>query len=237
MNRLLVAALLSFAFLACERERAEKISVVEPSVIAAPISAVERVQFHPAFESWSQVSHGMTEKHVIEILGKPKSGSPWDDYKSFPDSENAQYNWNYGSLYPESASDPAVSEFSVTFTQGLVVRKDDPFGGAAIKSSGVPTTPNLFLPEDKTMFDHFPRIIDLRWWASSGSVPITYEVSIEVKYPSGEWGVEDGLQKHVDGLHVAMSFPGSNQGRWRVRGMNKDGVGEWSEYRSFKFSR
>ena len=68
-------------------------------------------------------------------------------------------------------------------------------------------------------------------------MPITYDVSIEVKYPSGEWGVQSGLQKSADSLHVAMVFTGANEGRWRVRGRNLEGAGEWSEYRNFKFTR
>lgn len=118
-----------------------------------------------------------------------------------------------------------------------MVGVDGPFGGAKIIPSGIPTAPRLFVPEDNTVFNHFPRVIDLRWWSSSGTMPITFEVSIEVKYPSGEWGIEGDLQKSSDSLHVAMIFPGSNEGRWRVRGRNQEGAGEWSEFRKFKFTR
>ncbi|HEY8991559.1 MAG TPA: hypothetical protein VIM46_06255 [Luteolibacter sp.] len=237
MNRTLWVVALSLCVLACKRAEDGKPMISESKTDDSPASVEVPPQRHPSFELWSKVSVGMTENEVYKLLGKPKSGSLWSSHKRFPVAKNAQYNWSYGSLYPESSSHPFGSDFDVVFAQGRVVRLDDLFGGEPIKSAGLPAVPRLFVPQNNSVFRHYPRILDLRWWASSGSEPITYEVSVEVMDPSGEWHIEQDLQKRVGGLHVSMLFPGANTGRWRVRGWNKEGAGQWSEYRNFDFSQ
>ena len=237
MKRLVIFLSIGFGLVACKEGHGDKASTGDSGIRGAPSNPERTHPAHPSFESWSRVTVGMSEGEVIKILGKPLDGSSWDDYKALPNSENAQYQWSYGSLYARSDSHPFSSDFDVVFRKGLVVRLSDLFGGSPVRSSGRPQAPKLFIPANNSTFEHFPRILDLRWWASSGNLPITYEVSVEVKYPNGEWGIEKDLQQRADSLHIAMIFPGANEGRWRVRGLNQDGAGDWSDYSGFKFTR
>ena len=111
MKQLFATLFLLVGVCACERKEPDKPTVEESRKIDATIKVDAPHRDFPSFDAWSKVSFGLTEEQVIEILGKPKSGSPWADYKAFPDSENVQYQWSYGSLYPESVSHPFSSDF------------------------------------------------------------------------------------------------------------------------------
>lgn len=218
----------------------------------------------PDYDRWQRVAPGMTEKQVIALLGEPLERQSWESYiasviaegytreqanKSVEFQKSFARNlfpWTYGRIQYDSPTMPAGYEFVLAFFEGRVEEIYDPFDGN-LSLDGRPTTPELILPAENALFDHYPRFLDLRWTPSSGVYPMEYEIEIGSGDPTTEIEVMSELSPLTEVLsyevdetlrsrmpYVAASFSGGT-GRWRVRAKNRLGVSRWSNYRHFEF--
>ena len=212
----------------------------------------------PRYDRWEMVREGMNEKEVLALLGPPLARDTRESLirgqmrelgidraeataMLFGNHNWVQaFQWTYGRLRFDSPAVPDAYEFCLIFAEGQVLYKQDPFDGR-LSFEGRPTAPALISPPDGTSFDHFPRFVDLRWAPSSGVYPIVYEIEISSADDyEGQLGANliewDAELVHSTIPFITKSFCGAQPGRWRVRGKNRLGVGEWSEYRQFVFT-
>jgi hypothetical protein len=212
----------------------------------------------PPYDRWERVEEGMSENEVLTLLGPPLVR---DTRESLIRAEMKElgmghteatallfgipnvthvFQWTYGRLSFESPAVPDAYEFYLLLTNGRVSWKQDPFDGR-LSRNGRPTAPVLISPQDGTTFGHYPRFVDLRWAPSSGIYPVEYVIELS----SGDEFVDqlgaDQIDWDAELLRsripfTTTSFCGAQPGRWRVRGKNGLGTGEWSEYREFTFT-
>lgn len=215
-----------------------------PSVIAAEAIPKKPEFIQPDYDKWRQLEIDMTRDDVRALLGEPLER--YDKSPNFPDpgSEAAKhwgYYWNYGHLDFANAAVPERFEFNVGLNLGSqkVYHIADPFGGR-LSRDGSPTVPQFVTPHEMSKWDHYPRLLDFRWMPSSGVYPMTYEVEWSVGQRSPEPNQWTYFARPIEKTEVpyhVISFAGANRGRFRVRAVNRRGVGEWSEYRHFEFTR
>ncbi|MCY3019004.1 MAG: hypothetical protein NTW87_08250 [Planctomycetota bacterium] len=174
----------------------------------------------PSLDKWQTIAKGTSEEEVRKILGAPLE--EWN--------ANGVRFLTYGRIRFSSDSLPDAYEFTITITDGIVRNVYDPHLGHLSKD-GLPTIPSLIAPNNKSQFDYYPRLLDLRWVPSSGEYPIEY--SIEVEYSNG--GQEYRLEKTYssDIPYLAISFVAKGFGRWRVRSKNRLGNSDWSDWSYF----
>lgn len=179
----------------------------------------------PSFDAWAGVTNGMTEAHVLEVLGEPKSRL---------DLQSASVGyWKYGWLHFHSDSLPTPMTIGLHMKNGKVSRKDDPFEGA-ITIGGHPTIPRQITPANDQLLGYFPRFLDLRWTPSAGNYPIAYTVQIDIHSKDG-WSLLKQPKSKMP--YCSLDFAGMGKGRWRVRAENSVGESEWSNYRYFTFTQ
>lgn len=216
-----------------------------PPTALTPGAQSSRV-VQPDYAKWRAVVPGMTEAEVEKLLGAPiRSGDP-DWYKADPFYKlrdgDSHTTYSYSNCYGEIrlASPSFVDrpyEFNVTYgcEDRKVTEKSDPFGGELSKDAK-PTVPALFYPKTGEAFDHYPRFLDFRWRPASGEYPMTYEVQLNSQ-PEDGWSGPAVMTLRTAEPYLAFSWVGKNEGVWRVRGVNKNGSGQWSEERTFVFER
>jgi len=149
------------------------------------------------------------------------------------------YTWEYGYLTPKSVVFSRPPSFRIWFQRGKVFQLEDPFNGVFSKD-GRPTVPQPLWPEESPPYTHYPRWLDLRWYPASGQYPMNYEVEIGELHFDGNPDLPGGWNTKVlrsDIPYLAAEAEGAGRGRWRVRAINALGIGEWSDYREFSFSR
>ena len=218
--------------------RGGAIDATGPNVVRYSSGALSLTR--PPSEAWNKIAVGMTEQEVLNILGEPvekQSSSPPPQFHIAP--EVWGYSWDYGRLQFHSEAFPDPFTFDLIFQQGRVTGIYDPFGRRA-SVGGRPVVPKLLLPEDRTVFHHFPRFLDLRWLPSDGEPSVSYDVELEFAQYEKKGGKL--VQKFMSAGHrttevpyAAMKFVGMADGRWRVRARNHLAVSEWSEFRTFRF--
>ena len=213
-------------------------------------SAAKRVKsgddfIQPDYEMWQQLKVGMSQAEVVALLGKPLHRQDtergfheivegWSDR----DLATFSYMWMYGWLRFGSSSVPHLYSFDVSFNYKTraVNRIHDPFDGR-FSVDGRPTIPELVVPSDRTVFDHFPRFLDLRWHPSSGKYPIKYRVEIgNGQYTNEKYHYITVLDEVTHYPHLSMSYVGKGHGRWRVMATNEVGASTWCDYRYFQFT-
>jgi hypothetical protein len=91
-------------------------------------------------------------------------------------------------------------------------------------------------PGDGTLYEHYPRYVDFRWYASSGDYPMKYEIQVDTQNSSGEWKIGKDLLR-ADIPYCSYVHSGASPGRWRVRAVNAKGKSDWSEYFTFDFAQ
>lgn len=186
----------------------------------------------PDYQQWAAVKVGMTRDEVVAILGPPHA----DKFRGGKPRREDPY-YSYGYLQMPMVPHPRTYSFLVGFDEsGVVFTKMDPFNGR-LSVDGVPTVPSLITPIDHSVFDHYPRIIDMRWYPVSGQYPVRYSISIGTSDPNGKcWGPEEEIESEVAFPFFMMEFVGAQPGRIRVKATNDIGESEWSEYRYFRFT-
>jgi hypothetical protein len=166
----------------------------------------------------------MTEAQVLDILGPPieQWGPNSDDPKE-------GYSKTYGIVVHSSEKVPKDLAFVLWFRNGKVFGKDDPFNGV-FSTDGKPTIPVLIYPRNGQVFDHYPRIVDFRWYPSSGKYPMRYEVQAMGKEWSDQGQGTKNYTYRVAEPHYVRSLGGAGDWRWRVKAVNDLGESEWSEF-------
>ncbi|MDD3679767.1 MAG: hypothetical protein PHX72_02855, partial [Candidatus Shapirobacteria bacterium] len=81
--------------------------------------------------------------------------------------------------------------------------KEDPFQGR-FSTNGIPTTPVLIYPHTNTVFTHYPRVVDFRWYPASGEYPVEYQLEA------------GSVSVFTFEPHGAAWMPGMGTHRWRV---------------------
>lgn len=211
-------------------------------IIVDPPPATSKVEcIQPDYKKWLTVKAGMTEDEVKKILGEPLSESKVPQ-EHINDPTYVKF-MTYGRIHFDSPSLPDTFEFAVVTKLGKVSETIDPFGGI-LSTDGKPTTPVPISPNDRTVFDHYPRFVDLRWTPSAGEYPIEY--TIEVQYGFLEYAADGKTteyqyrmtdQQESEFPYKAISFVGKGPGRWRVKAKNKSGESDWCDWRFFRFQR
>ena len=186
----------------------------------------------PDYRKWEAVRVGMSRSEVTSLLGPPLTGR-----ELRPNNHHQDPNYPiYGFI-----SYPALPhQWEMRFLLGFkpddrVWWKCDPFGGSALSRTGKPSKPKWITPQCGSRMKHFPRVLDIRWFPSSGVYPIVYELEVGLSALGS-----DKYRGYVHGQrygqpYALISFPGAQPGRIRVRGRNARGVGHWSDYVDFTF--
>jgi hypothetical protein len=92
------------------------------------------------------------------------------------------------------------------------------------------TAPSLLFPADRSVFNHYPRTVTLRWAPTPGIA--SYRV--EVRYDDSTWV----LARHVPATSWSFEFVGAQSGKWRVWSVNPQGQeSPKSDWRVFRFTR
>ena len=198
----------------------------------------------PDYAAWQRIQKKMTEQEVLAILGEPleRGKRPAKAASNVPNTVYV-YSWVYGQIDFQSPVAPSPYEFFIEFARGHVQRKAHPFPGP-LSMDGKPTKPELIYPESGGTYDHYPRLLDLRWHLSSGKYPLHYEV--EHQFANVHYEKENGQRKkqvvwspasvvRLNLPHYVLVHAGSQPGRWRVKAVNEIGESEWSEFREFVF--
>jgi len=198
-----------------------------------PHSTLKPEFVQPDYRRWAAVNVGMTRDEVVAILGPPHA----DRFRGGKPGRKDPY-YSYGYLQMPMIPHPRTYSFLVGFDDaGLVFTKLDPFCGR-FSLDGAPTVPLLITPIDQSIFDHYPRIIDIRWYPVSGQYPVSYAIAIGNSDPNGaSWHADEVIESKLAFPFFMMSFVGAQPGRIRVKATNDIGESEWSDYRYFKFTR
>ena len=190
-----------------------------------------RATRQPDYEKWQAVAIGMPYDEVRARLGEP-------EYQlGMARTPREPYYLRFGCIYVPSIPAPSWYCFMIGFDRhDRVWMKSDPFDGVLSKN-GLPAKPQLIVPLEGSVFDHYPRTLDLRWGPVSGIYPIKYDGEIGSSIDRlGSYHVVERFRE-IDGPYFLCNYGGAGHGRFRVRGSNAIGVGEWSEYRHFTFTR
>lgn len=182
----------------------------------------------PKYYLWKQLKTGMTFDEVEQLLGEPLETRELEGNTIATSLTTAM--WFYGVIELNSPQLPTPYRFAIAFNNGKLQSTFTPF--KELSPHGVPTKPSWLSPPHGSVFSGTPCFVDLRWEPASGKYPINYNIEVE-------WGTG------VEGLPYSVYFRGTTDipyvcvehighvGRWRVRGVNALGRGEWSDYAVF----
>jgi hypothetical protein len=98
----------------------------------------------------------------------------------------------------------------------------------------------LVSPQEGAVFDNYPRTAKFSWKTVFGAAKYLVEVQCSVKdMDSGKISWIDCKKVYVtDAQFTLDTFPGAQQGRWRVTAFDAGGgEGESSDWRTFRFKR
>jgi len=197
-----------------------------------PRAIPEPAFIQPDYARWAAIHTGMSRTQVIDILGPPLE-------ESFHGREEAATATPllYGYLSTPMLPHEYTYSFSIYFDEsGKVWSKVDPFNGR-FSDDSLPVAPEIITPHEGATFFHFPRILDLRWYPSSGEYPISYAVELGYARVGSRSYYDQGLVRDLASPFFIAEFVGACLGRFRVRAANRFGCSRWSEYRCFEFTR
>ncbi len=136
-----------------------------PHEIHLPVPHSEAGVRAARLQAWAAVRVGMTRDEVVSLLGPPhheryRGGKPRPDASLY----------SYGYLQLPYVHHPRTYSFMIGFDdEGCVNYKEDPFGGR-FSIDGSPTVPKIITPLEQSVFNHYPRVVDLRWYPSSAFI-------------------------------------------------------------------
>jgi hypothetical protein len=184
----------------------------------------------PDYIAWKAVRVGMTRSDVVGLLGPPLD----DIYRGGRAKPDDAY-YSYGYLQMPMVPHPRTFSFLVGFdSQGTVFTKIDPFHGT-FSENGKPSIPEIITPFAGATFSHYPRILDMRWYPSSGHYPITYAVEFGYCPREGTCYCDKLIESTLPFPSFITSFGGAQPGRFRIKAQNEFGESDWSDYRYFEF--
>lgn len=181
----------------------------------------------PDYRKWEAVQVGMSRNEVVALLGPPLE----DPYR-------ADANCSYGHLQMPMVPERRTYVFLIGYDENeRVFRKIDPFMGK-LSLDGTPSIPEIIIPISRTAFSHYPRVLDCRWYPSSGEYPITYTIEESWASPlePEKFNNPVELDTQIPIPFYMLNFIGSCPGRIRVKARNRLGESEWSQYCYFSFA-
>ena len=186
----------------------------------------------PDYEKWAAVRIGMSRDDVVSQLGPPLD----DEFLGGKSRPTDPY-YSYGYLQMPMLPHPRTYDFLIGFDDdGTVFTKIDPYNGR-FSTDGSPTSPEIIIPTDRAAFSHYPRILDCRWFPSSGLYPMTYIFELGAGQPFGpEQFHGEEIESDLPIPFFMTTFGGAQPGRFRVKAKNKLGESDWSDYRYFSFT-
>jgi hypothetical protein len=186
---------------------------------------IETVQ--PDYATWQAIQVGMRFKEVVDLLGPPVPNS----------RVTGPGVYCYGYLQFPVVPGSWWYVFLVYCHEDRVVNKTDPFGGE-FSRDGRPCKPRIISPSAGAVFDYNllqQHLVDMRWHPVSGQYPMTYELEIGTTNNSDEPFTFVLYPKALPLPYFVGAHWQCCPGCFRVRGVNRIGVGEWSDYRFFSF--
>jgi hypothetical protein len=185
----------------------------------------------PDMRGWQQLREGMTFDDVTSLVGLPITDSLSCSNPDRIENGYLCYGWIDLPGVPHSRT----YSFVVGFDEDRRVwLKESPFEDD-YSEEGLPTSPRIIIPVDEPKYDHYPRIIDVRWRPPAGHYPMRFELQLGHGDLEGKKFCDQTVDEDLTGLHYCTGFPGGQPGRVRVRASNSKGTGPWSEYRYFEF--
>lgn len=190
-------------------------------------ASIEPEFVQPDYESWAAVQIGMRREEVVALLGPPLE----DPYR-------ADANCAYGHLQMPMVPHRRTYVFLIGYDENeQVFSKIDPFMGK-LSLDGTPSKPEIITPVSGTAFSHYPRVLDCRWYPSSGEYPITYTIEESCSSPLEPELFYNTVEHpaEIPAPFYMFDFGGSQPGRIRVKARNRLGESEWSDYCYFDFT-
>ena len=186
----------------------------------------------PDYEKWAAIRIGMSRDDVVAQLGPPLA----DKYLGGKSRLTDPY-YSYGYLQMPLVPHPRTYGFLIGFDDaGKVFTKIDPFNGR-FSTDGSPTSPEIIIPADRAVFSHYPRILDCRWFPSSGLYPLKYIFELGAGQPfCPEQFHDEVIESDLPIPFFMTTFGGAQPGRFRVKAKNRLGESDWSNYRYFRFT-
>jgi len=124
--------------------------------------------------------------------------------------------------------------------------------GTTVSVSNLPFTPTRLpsvpmpsYPQNKSVFNNYPRTTTFYWSGSIGEGPITYTLEVQYSWCAGS----DEFGSWAEGCYAPLvfggltstqytfDFVGGQPGRWRVKASNSYGESDWSEWWYFRYTR
>jgi hypothetical protein len=190
-------------------------------------ASIEPEFVQPDYESWAAVQIGMRREEVVALLGPPLE----DPYR-------ADANCAYGHLQMPMVPHRRTYVFLIGYDENeQVFSKIDPFMGK-LSLDGTPSKPEIITPVSGTAFSHYPRVLDCRWYPSSGEYPITYTIEESCSSPLEPELFYNTVEHpaEIPAPFYMFAFGGSQPGRIRVKARNRLGESAWSDYCYFDFT-
>ena len=101
--------------------------------------------------------------------------------------------------------------------------------------------PKLRIPENETVFEHYPRLTHM-CWEPIALDNVTYNVEVDAygAWKSGMWAAEACktfmISGNISGNSYEHGFAGAQRGRWRVRARIGNFVCPWSDWQYFRYT-
>ena len=233
--------ILSYRFLLCIIFFSNISLFAEPSNDAVIKKAGRIIQ--PNYQKWGEIKKGLSVQEVEKLLGKPltmKKNTIYY-YRKGKKGTAIELRALYGLVLSSSKEYPQDINFVVWFENGKVRSKSKPFGDVPLSKDGTPTIPKLLYPYTKSVFTHFPQILDFRWLPSSGEYPMSYRIQVDAYIDfMKKWSSEMNKVENVrseDVPHHCRFLDNFRKYRWRVKAVNKFGESKWSDYFYFEFTK
>lgn len=102
--------------------------------------------------------------------------------------------------------------------------------------------PEILSPSNNSTFNHYPRILKLRWKPVSNAIAYNVEIDCLNCCGAGIWCVDaDRKFKFIEGLNgnfYQFNFVGAQPGRWRVQAVDANGKwGKQCPWVHFRFTK
>ena len=194
-----------------------------------PEQKSKRLVIQPDYQLWKQLAVGMTFNDVASLLGKPIKTQEGEG-NAVGAGRFVTTNWYFGVIALDSPQFPKPFWFTVVFFNGRLQSALAPFKNFSIQ--GEPSTPTWVIPADRALVSANTNTLDLRWEPASGDYPMHYEVeaALATGLVTPDYAVY--FRGETDMPYMCVERP-APRGRWRVRGVNSKGPGDWTEYSTF----
>lgn len=220
-------------------------------------------------EAWSQLKVGMTKQEVVGLLGESlgKSGPTRLKERGLA---LVPEHWEYGFGGGLSSFSPSPKSHVVYFGEDERVlsfrgpREDkgeydyEDIGALRIGSDSLESIadrkegpksatlkpPVPLAPADRSVFQHYPREIVLRW-KPAPDTPFEVQYYVQTDFTTkgdvevfGEWDGDSPMFTERTGK-TSMNYRhfGAQPGRWRVKVFDKSGESEWCAWQYFRFTQ